>query len=75
MSIAAFIDIGRRELAFRRSGGLEIALYWDANADGTSVEIHHTATGETISFQVRPEQALDAFHHPFAHLAAEGDEG
>jgi hypothetical protein len=74
MSIAPSIDIRRRELAFRCSGGLEIALYWDAHGDGTSVEVHHTATGETISFPVRPEHALDAFHHPFAHLAAAGDE-
>ena len=60
----------RRELAFRASGGLEITLYWDAEAGCTSVEVHQPATNETIAFEVAREDALDAFHHPFAHIAS-----
>jgi hypothetical protein len=60
----------RRELARRASGGIEIALYWTPDDNSTSVEIWLATTEETISFTVAPEQALDAFHHPFAHLLA-----
>jgi len=58
----------RRELATRASGGLEITLFWDRRDNGTSIELYHAATEQTISFRVPPKRALDAFHHPFAHL-------
>ena len=71
MSAATAISIPapRRELAHRKSGGLEITLYWDAEEQSTSVEVHQPATQETIAFTVPDGHALDAFHHPFAHLA------
>jgi hypothetical protein len=74
MSVTTFIPTARRELAQRHTGGLEITLYWDANEDGTSIEIDQTTTHETISFQVPRNRALDAFHHPFAHLDSREDE-
>jgi hypothetical protein len=58
----------RRELAYRVSGGLEVVLYWSAGEIGTSIEIRQPATGETLSFAVPPERALDAFYHPFVYL-------
>jgi hypothetical protein len=67
------IPAPRRELAHRTSGGLEITLYWDAEEQTTSVEVHQPATQETIAFTVAEEYALDAFHHPFAHLARAND--
>lgn len=73
-TIAAYEDLRRRELARRRSGGLEITLYWDAGDDSTSIDIHQLATEERISFIVPGASALDAFHHPFAHIALTGDE-
>lgn len=39
-----------------------------------SVEVHQPATQETIAFTVPDEDALDAFHHPFAHLGRENDQ-
>jgi hypothetical protein len=64
----------RRELARRVSGGMEIALYWWAADNSTSIEVRHPDSGETLAFAVPPERALDAFYHPFAHLArASGD--
>jgi hypothetical protein len=76
MSVATPIPIPtpRRELAHRTSGGLEITLYWDAEARSTSVEVHQPATKETIAISVDHEEALDAFHHPFAHLARTHDQ-
>jgi len=58
----------RRELAHRSSGGIEVGLYWSADTNRTTIEIWHAATGELFAFAVAPECALDAYHHPFAHL-------
>ena len=68
MNIAELTTVARRELARRVSGGLEITLYWNEHDDSTSIEVHQLATAETIAFPVRADRALDAFHHPFAHL-------
>lgn len=59
----------RRELARRVNGGLEITLYWDIRDNSTTIEVYHADTAETIAFPVSGDRALDAFHHPFAHLA------
>jgi hypothetical protein len=69
MNIPSLTTIGRRELAQRITGGLEITLYWNVYDNSTTIEVHQKATGETISFPVPAHRALDAFHHPFAHLA------
>jgi hypothetical protein len=71
MNIATLSIVARQELARRVTGGLEITLYWEAHDNTTSIEVHQTATAETIAFPVAADRALDAFHHPFAHLAAQ----
>jgi hypothetical protein len=58
----------RRELARRVSGGIEVALFWSARDNSTSVEVWQRTSQETLRFTVAREQALDAFYHPFAHL-------
>ena len=68
MSTPRLTSLAHRELARRVNGGLEITLYWNKYDNSTSIDIHHAATDQTISFHVPAEQALDAFHHPFAHL-------
>jgi len=65
---AAALPSLRRELACRRSGGLEIALYWDAGDGRTSVEVRQRTSEVVLRFAVAPKVALDAFYHPFAHL-------
>jgi len=57
-----------RELAYRRSGGLEITLYWNADENRTSLELFHGATEQMFRFTVERERALYAFEHPFAYL-------
>jgi hypothetical protein len=69
MKTATFTTATRRELAHRVTGGLEIRLYWDAHDNSTSIEVQKRETAEAISFPVAGDRALDAFHHPFAHLA------
>jgi hypothetical protein len=73
MDATFLTQIGRRELAYRRNGGLEITLYWHAHDNSVSIDVHQEATEETISFRVPRDRALDAFHHPFAHLAEKGE--
>jgi len=68
MSTTTVTGGSRHELATRVNGGLEITLVWDRRDNSTSIELHHAATNQTISFRVPPDRALDAFHHPFAHL-------
>jgi hypothetical protein len=63
----------RRELARRVSGGIEVALYWSPLDDSTTVEVWDAGSEETIVFDVPGEQALEAFYHPFAQLAASFD--
>jgi hypothetical protein len=65
----------RRELAHRLSGGLEIALYWSEIDDSTSIEVTQRSTGERLTFGVPREDALAAFHHPFAHMALAASRG
>jgi hypothetical protein len=69
MNHALPTPITRRELARRDSGAFEITLYWEARGNTTSIEVHEKSTAETIAFPVASNRALDAFHHPFAHLA------
>jgi hypothetical protein len=68
MSTTTLTHSSRHELARRITGGLEITLCWDSRDNNTSIHLHHAATEQTISFRVPPGRALDAFHHPFAHL-------
>ena len=68
MTTAAANDIVQQELAQRVSGGLEVTLFRNVRDSSTSIELRHTAIKEPISFRVPPDQALDAFHHPFAYL-------
>jgi hypothetical protein len=60
----------RRELAHRRNGGMDVTLYWSPGGNSISIEVRQPATEETLTVTIAPEQALDAFYHPFAHLHA-----
>lgn len=75
MNDSTLTTVPPRELARRVNGGLEITLYWHPDDNGTSVEVYQQATGETIAFPVPTDQALDAFHHPFVHLAVQDASG
>ena len=73
MSAAPSLD-SRRELAHRTGGGIEVTLYWCERDDTTRVELWHAASEKTLVFEVAREHALEAFHHPFAHLPRTSDE-
>jgi hypothetical protein len=73
MSTTATTRPARHELAQRVNDGLEITLYWQTPDNSTTIDVHHAATDETITFRVPPGHALDAFQHPFAYLANQPD--
>lgn len=58
-----------RELAYRASGSIEVALYWSPSDNSTTVEVWDVGSEEALVFAVAPEHALEAFYHPFAQLA------
>jgi len=57
-----------RELAHRRTDGLEVRLLWQPETDRVTVSLVDARTGEGFEVPVRPgERALDVFHHPFPY--------
>jgi hypothetical protein len=58
-----------RELAWRRSGTLEVLLLWHPRIDGVELSVSDVTTGEGFQIEVAPETAMDAFHHPYAYAA------
>ena len=59
-----------RELAHRRTDGLDVQLLWDPATDRVTVALRDGRTGDGFEVEVGPgERALDVFHHPFAYAA------
>jgi hypothetical protein len=62
----------REELDHRESDGIEVSLLW-SRADGSlTVAVADARTAERFELPVGPEQARDAFQHPFAYAAFGG---
>jgi hypothetical protein len=60
------------ELADRAGDGLDVRLLWN-RADGrVKVTVTRVATGRRAELRVAPEDALTAFHHPFAYREPAG---
>ena len=60
-----------RELDARAANGIEVRLLWHG-ADIVSVTVFDSTHGEAFEVVVEPDEALDAFHHPFAYAASHG---
>lgn len=58
----------RRELAHRRSNGIDVSLFWDKVGDLLSLEVYDVKSNEFFAGEVPRNRALDAFHHPFAYI-------
>lgn len=56
------------ELAHRSSSWIEVTLLWRPADNALTVRLVELSSGVEVEFGVRPEQALDAFHHPYAYL-------
>jgi hypothetical protein len=69
MSELVISEEPRRELAHRVADGIEVQLLWRASDDLIAVVVHELATGVVFELPVAPDNALNAFHHPFAYAA------
>jgi hypothetical protein len=62
----------KREIAIRESNGLRVTLYWHTQTDRVSVTVEDASRGELFELDGRPDEALDLFHHPYAHAGRYG---
>ncbi len=60
------------ELADRSGDGLEVRLLWDRRSGDVKVTVLRVVTGSVGELDVAPEDALEAFHHPFAYRRGPG---
>lgn len=63
-------DIDARELAHRVGDGFEVRLDWFPLGNTVQVEVNDWRTDETFIVHPSNDQALEAFHHPFAFREA-----
>jgi hypothetical protein len=55
------------ELADRAGDGLDVRLYWNSGDGRVKVTVRRMTTDQLAELDVAPEDALEAFHHPFAY--------
>jgi hypothetical protein len=60
---------GRRELAHRRSCGIDVRLIWDPAGDDLTVEVRD-GDASALVVAVGERAPLDVFRHPYAYAAA-----
>lgn len=63
--------IGRaqaRELAHRETMQIEVTLFWHPRNNVLTLRLVEFGTAREYAFCVQPEDALDAFNHPYAYL-------
>ena len=63
----------RTELASREANGITVRLLWSRSTNLVTVAVDDAANDDYFELILdEHEQALDVFHHPFAHAAARG---
>ena len=62
----------KKELAFRESNGVAVTLYWHSGTNRVSVTVYDASSDEIFELDAPPAEALDLFHHPYAHAARRG---
>jgi hypothetical protein len=58
-----------RELAQRQAGGVEVLLIWHPDNDSVEIVLEDQATGAGCEVEIAPQDALDAFYHPYAYAS------
>jgi|tagenome__1003787_1003787.scaffolds.fasta_scaffold20247092_2 hypothetical protein len=61
-----------RELDRRLSNGIDVSLLWDERDNSLMVSVVDIRSGESFEVEASPENALEVFHHPYAHAALQG---
>lgn len=59
-----------RELAHRTAHDIDVSLFWRPEENSLLLLLVEVPTGVLFEIPVLPEDALDAFHHPYAYLPA-----
>jgi hypothetical protein len=54
-------------LADRHSNDIDVVLLWARRTGRLWVNVTHRATGRIARIDATPANALNIFHHPFAH--------
>jgi hypothetical protein len=66
-------DLFPKELDFRAANGIEVTLLWSKPTNSLIVSVTDTNSGESFQLAVEPQNALDAFHHPYAYASRDLD--
>jgi hypothetical protein len=61
-----------RELAYRVSDGVAVALLWHEPTNALTVCVSDERSGAYFEVAADPEHALDVFEHPYAYAAFTG---
>lgn len=67
-TVQAIGRVKSRELAHRFTNTIEVTLLWRQADNTVTLRLVEVATGIEFEFGVRPEDALEAFNHPYAYL-------
>ena len=67
--VMASVRSRRCELAERSSNGTHVRLFWRRGTKQLWVEVR-APDERLLAIPVRPERALDAFHHPYAYAGS-----
>jgi hypothetical protein len=60
------------ELAYRVSDGLEVWLLWTRATNRVFVLVVDSRVDDSFELDVSGDEALDAFHHPYAYASFHG---
>jgi hypothetical protein len=63
------MDQDTAELACRSGAGIEVTLLWHRASGELTVSVTDTAQGVSFELPVSADEALIAFHHPYAYVA------
>ncbi len=69
MSISVTSPSAIRELDHRTNDAVDVKLLWDSRTNRVFVAVEDRRSGESFEFTVSGADALEAFHHPYAHRA------
>jgi hypothetical protein len=58
-----------RELAQRLAGSVAVLLLWHPDIDSVELVLEDRATGAGCEVEIAPQDALDAFYHPYAYVS------
>src|SRR5579859_5100200 len=66
------MDQDTAELDYRRGADMEVTLLWHRTTGELTVSVTDAASGASFELPVAADEALAAFHHPYAYAAVKG---